>query len=473
MKLTEKIIWSCVLTIALIFSLGGSYLIVQNHFHLLNERISQNIDQHLVLAYSLESKLIQDSSRNITNDGEDDTLMNDNVIYYLQQLSSTGNQPSKFYTLYDQQNHLLSNTMNADMLAVCEHDEKEYTIQHQGASYIMYITSNISSNYQNSYTLCNAYDVTTIYTQRNIQYRDFLIIDFIMLTFAFFIIRYLSKRLTKPIQVLNEITQHITQGHYEERTNLIGHDEIVQLSKSFDEMAQATQTTIEQLKASNEAKEAFMSSFSHEIKTPMTAIIGFADMLRSYDCDQETIQKATGFIYHEGKRLEGLSQHMMELLSLNDKTIECKEVSTTKLQDQLKQYYEALHITNLYFNIETMVIKGNETLLYTLLKNLIDNAYKACPQKTIEIQGYVISPYDYEFMVIDQGIGMNEQEVQKACEPFFMADASRARTQGGAGLGLSICKRICDLHHTTLSITSKPNQGTRVCFSLEVFIDEN
>lgn len=472
MKLTEKIIWSCVLTIALIFSLGGSYLIVQNHLYLLNERISQNIDQHLVLAYSLESKLIQDTSSITTNYGEDDAVMNDKAVYYLQQLSSTGNQPSKLYTLYDLHDQQLSSTMSSDMITVCEHSDDTYTIKYQDSSYIMYITSSISSDYQHTYRLCNAYDVTAIYSQRNIQFRDYLIIDLLMLTIAFFIIRYLSKRLTKPINVLNDITQHITQGYYEERTNIGGHDEIAQLSKSFDEMAEATQITIEQLKFSNEAKETFMSSFSHEIKTPMTAIIGFADMLRSYDCDKETIQKATSFIYHEGKRLEGLSQHMMELLSLNNKNIEYNAVSSASLKEQLKRYYEALHITNLNFNIEAATIKGNETLLYTLLKNIIDNACKACPQKEIEIQGYRIPPNDFKFQVLDQGIGMNEQEIQKACEPFYMADASRTRTQGGAGLGLSICKRICDLHHTKLWITSKPTQGTSIYFSLEVYMDE-
>ena len=79
----------------------------------------------------------------------------------------------------------------------------------------------------------------------------------------------------------------------------------------------------------------------------------------------------------------------------------------------------------------------------------------------------------YQFSIIDEGIGMGEKDIAMALEPFYMADKSRTRKQGGAGLGLSIVKRILDMHHAHLDITSIPNKGTTVSFMLEVMPYEN
>jgi len=105
--------------------------------------------------------------------------------------------------------------------------------------------------------------------------------------------------------------------------------------------------------------------------------------------------------------------------------------------------------------------------------NLIDNAIKASDAaQEILVKGELCGK-SYRISVTDHGIGMREEDIQQASQPFYMADKSRARQQGGAGLGLSIVKRICDLHGSPLLITSKLHEGTVVAMLMEVVDHEN
>ena len=114
-----------------------------------------------------------------------------------------------------------------------------------------------------------------------------------------------------------------------------------------------------------------------------------------------------------------------------------------------------------------------EELLFSALRNLIDNAIKASDAaQEILVKGELCGK-SYRISVTDHGIGMREEDIQQASQPFYMADKSRARQQGGAGLGLSIVKRICDLHGSPLLITSKLHEGTVVAMLLEVVDHEN
>lgn len=465
MKLAEKILWTCILTIAIVFSLGASFMITQNHHQLLKASIEQNRITHITQTFSLESKLLQDSLLENTSFGQDETAMSNRASYYLSQFQDQTKQSQISYILLSEDGSiLLSDIAQSDLqdlvLTDTQHDQR---ITLNGRK-VMLITSTIKAG-NITYLLTSCYDLTSIYGERNRQYQTFLIIDLCMLLASFLLIRFLSAYLTKPIHHLNEISRHIAHGNYHERTGIQGTDEIGELSKSFDEMAEVNESTIAALKQNLEQLEAFMGSFSHEIKTPMTAIIGFADMLRSYQCDASTIQTSAQFIFTEGKRLEDLSYRMLELLSLSSTQIERVPLSFLLVIAQLQSYYQ--HLDQLVFDCEDGIVLANETLLFTLLRNLIDNALKASEGKPISINGKVQQEH-YLVSVIDQGIGMNEQQVEQAMQPFYMADPSRKRTHGGAGLGLSICKKIAAAHNSELIITSQLQQGCQISFQLEV-----
>lgn len=468
MLLAEKFLWSCLLSIAIIFSLGASFMITQNHRQLLLVSTQQYKNTHSTQSYSLESKLLQDSVSVSTNYGSDENAMEHRATYYLDQFLSFDQQHQASYVLVNEQGTLLySNAISKQFMDTdLFQDSKQYHHLMIDGTPTFFITSEIEAG-NIKYYLTSCYNLSSIYQERDRQYQSFLLIDMGMLVISFLIIRFLSTHLTKPIHKLNDISRRIAQGNYAERTNFTSKDEIGELSKSFDEMASINEQTIATLKQNLEKQEVFMGSFSHEIKTPMTAIIGFADMLRSYQCDEATIQKSANFIYTEGKRLEDLSYNLMELLSLSSTQIQRIPVPIENTMMQLQSYYQASSLQSITFTYDSAILMIHENLLFTLLRNLIDNALKASGDKPIVVQG-ILHKNRYEISVIDHGIGMSEEQIHQALLPFYMADKSRSRTQGGAGLGLSICSRIAQLHQSQIIIDSSLGQGTIIRLPLEV-----
>lgn len=474
MKLSQKIIFSCITTIAIVFSLGSTIMLYQNHRHLLNETLKQKLSAHEIEMNALESKLVQDSIDPLTDNGKDKDKMDARFQYYLQQNNSMKNRQNQGYILYDEKGNIIYSDVSSSLYKKMKKDvfDHYYLIPLEHHTYSIF-TSKLSAGNMKWYVSA-AYDISDVYAERTRQFQSFLIIDACILLFSYLILHSLSRYLLGPIQKLNETSQHIAQGNYKERTNIQSDDEVGELSKSFDHMADAIETNMTQLKQQAEAKEAFMGSFSHEIKTPMTAILGFADMLRTYDCDVETRRKAADYIYTEGKRLNSLSHTMMDLLSLNETTPALCAVSIDDIITALKKYYDGVDCPcQIAFICASSIVLSNKELLFTMLRNLIDNAIKAsCDQQLVLVKGVVYEKM-YQFSIIDEGIGMGEKDIAMALEPFYMADKSRTRKQGGAGLGLSIVKRILDMHHAHLDITSIPHQGTTVSFMLEVIPYEN
>lgn len=468
MKFSSKIVFSCTLTIAIVFSLGSTIMIFKNHEHLLHLLITQNTNTHLLESYTLESKLIQDSLNSITNHGSDSAKMDELASYYVQQFSSIENQKNHSYHLSTIHTTLLSNIATPLLKQIDTTNTNQYLITNLNGNYYMLLSSKISAG-NNTYYLTSSYDITSCYQERNRQYRSFLFIDGGILLFSFIILRYLSQFLTKPILRLKEVSKRITLGNYHERTNITSQDEIGELSKNFDEMANAIEDRIAELKLNAKQKEEFMGSFSHEVKTPMTAILGFAEMLCTMDVDKATLKKAATYIYTEGKRLESLSYTLLDLLSIGKEDIQLTSVSTTHIKKQLEQYYQGLSLTcKLVFTMADAKVLSNSDLLFTLLRNLIDNAIKASKNDQEIIITGTLKNTHYLFSIEDHGIGMCKKDIQHAMQPFYMADKSRSRAKGGAGLGLSIVQKILDLHQTTLQIESTINQGTTVQFTLEV-----
>ena len=463
MKFSDKLTLSSTAVIAILFSTGATFMMVQNHDHLLQSYISRNMQTHDLESFSLESKLTQDATSNLTSFGSDEKAIRSRSMYYLQQVASHMNQPQTQYATGEKklfEEHSLN-------------DPQTYRIVSYNDSRIMLVSSQITVG-KFTYLLESGYDITSCFQERNRQFQTFFLTLLCVLLFSFLLLKRLSVYLSKPILKLHEASRRIASGNYEERTSIQSDDEIGELSRSFDEMAKATQQTIQQLEVDLAQREDFMSNFAHEIKTPMTAILGFADTLRTYDCDVDTRKKCADYIYTEGKRLEKLSYTLMDLLSLSGKDIQLQPVSIASVVKQLRQYYDAVSITDrLCFHCASCTVYALEELLFSALRNLIDNAIKASDaDQEILVKGELCGK-SYRISVTDHGIGMREDDIQQASQPFYMADKSRARQQGGAGLGLSIVKRICDLHGSPLLITSKLHEGTVVAMLLEVIDHEN
>ena len=214
-----------------------------------------------------------------------------------------------------------------------------------------------------------------------------------------------------------------------------------------------------------ERREEFIASFAHELKTPLTAIIGYADMLRSREMTPKNRFTAAGYIFAEGKRLESLSLKLMEIIVSGRQGVERRRFDAPYFIREVA----AVTVPSLAADGMTLDMRwepGEVTiepdLFKTLMINLIDNARKASRRgQTVELFGKN-EPGGYAFYVRDHGRGMKKEDIGRITEPFYMIDKSRSRAQNGAGLGLALCQRIAELHDTALEFTSEPGKGTTV-----------
>lgn len=274
---------------------------------------------------------------------------------------------------------------------------------------------------------------------------------------------------------LKDASKEVAEGNFNMRVKeshgITSSTEITELSQSFNTMADYVEDYIEQLKLATQNRDNFIADFTHELKTPLTSVIGYADMLRSYEMEPEQRRECADLIYKEGSRLEALSLNLLNLIVLKNDEIKTVNIRTDIIADDIKK--SVLFILKKYgvklkLNVEKATVKAEPSLLKTLLYNLIDNACKASESgKPVTLTGYVDNDR-YRFCVTDSGCGIAEDDLVKITEPFYMVDKSRSRSMGGAGLGLSICNEIAKLHGSTLEIVSEVGKGTDISFTVNL-----
>ena len=313
-------------------------------------------------------------------------------------------------------------------------------------------------------------DISSLFSDREIHYQVYRWVVLLVVGVSAAVIFAFAYWLTTPIRSLGRVATQLAQGDYTPRAKVSGDDEIGELAVSFNRMADAIARNVQELEAAARRQEDFTGSFVHELKTPLTSIIGYADMLRSRDLPEEKRFKAASYIFSEGKRLENLSLALMSLLVVGHTRAEVKNVNMSLLCRQAGGSAlpaMAAQDLRLVVQAEEAVLPGDPALLQTLLQNLLDNARKASEPDTVVVLEGRRTPAGYRITVTDQGRGIPEEELDKITEAFYMVDKSRSRAQGGAGLGLALCKEIAALHQGELRFESQVGLGTKVTVELE------
>jgi signal transduction histidine kinase/ActR/RegA family two-component response regulator len=230
---------------------------------------------------------------------------------------------------------------------------------------------------------------------------------------------------------------------------------------------------------SNEAKSQFLANMSHKIRTPMTAILGFADVLSRNVKIPENVE-AVQIIKRNGEHLLGLINDILDLSK-----IEAGKLQVVKLECSPWQIVsEVASLMRVQANAKGLKldvkctgsipasIQSDPIRLRQILVNLVGNAIKFTQTGTVQI--VIRVDYDQrndpvlQFEVIDTGIGMSEEQLPRIFQPFTQADDSMQRRFGGTGLGLAICKRLTDLLGGTISVSSNLGKGTTFAMSLPI-----
>lgn len=315
-------------------------------------------------------------------------------------------------------------------------------------------------------------DISDVFESRSDQLWIFYRIMVVIMLFTAIFSYMTAYHLTRPLSKLSGVARKISEGDLTVRAGLESGDEVGELADDIDEMAENLEKNIEELNDAVRRQEDFVGNFAHELKTPLTSIIGYADMLRSRKLDQETVFSAANYIFTEGKRLEGMSFKLLELLVTKQHAIVLKRIDAEYFFGEVRGALQPLmEKERVEFTVDTDegFLMADMDLLKSVLFNLADNARKATKGKQpaqVKIQGKIHGE-QYQIKVTDNGRGIPKEELDKITEAFYMVDKSRAREQGGAGLGLALCKQIMEVHGGTMEIKSQEGEGTTFVLTLK------
>lgn len=443
MRYAHKLICLLLLVLSASFGVGGCYLLYSDFGVQLERTNGANAAAHAQTCTLLQTEILDLQRRG--SDTGDDT-----VVALLQ---AQGRQVALW-----RGNVLLWNALPVPGDPALA-DGTMCTRRENGCVYALY-----GSDLQGDLHLVSAFDLTELYRDRAASLRRFLGLEAVVLVAGAAVLALLAGQLTRPLRVLSSASARIAAGDYAGRTSLRTGDELEQVSRSFDKMADAVQEKIADLEADVQKREDFMGAFTHELKTPMTSIIGYADVLRSLQTDPDEQREAANAIYHEGQRLEALSQKLLALLALGNEALDLTTLDLATLWPRLRA---ACPNANLHTPEGSWPVRGDADLLLDLLCNLVQNAVKAGPPDAPVTVRCQQGPDTVALEVADRGCGIPAEELPRVTEPFYMVDKSRARKQGGSGLGLALCKRIAAAHGSDLQIESTPGQGTTVRIILQ------
>lgn len=464
MKFAYKLTLVILSLLSVALSLGGTWTIYQNFSHVQDEMIQQSSRQQLRQRYTLETKFSQ------AEDNSSHTLYSLAMLYAEEEQGLMAEAPPSFslfgengMVLYSNMPHNIS--YSDQQQAIGAGETKVRFIATDEHHYLLLATP--LRGMDRSIWLVDAYDVTSQFSERDRQIRQHMVLQFAALVLTGAAAGLISTMLTRSLKKLSAASRALSNGETGIRVEISSGDELEQLGKTFNGMADAIETQMRLLQQETDRQKRFVAAFTHELKTPMTAILGYSNLLLSGEQPAQKRQKAADYIYHESKRLESLCQELLILLGLEKGGICLQPVSVTAVYGDVRRSLPESFIHLDMRCEEKIAVQADRTLLVTLIRNLVLNAAVAEPKDKMVTIRCIRQPDGIRLTVEDHGKGIPPQELSRITEPFYRVDKSRARENGGSGLGLSICSMIAQLHQSRLEFDSCLGEGTRVSILLK------
>ncbi|MBO5473747.1 MAG: HAMP domain-containing histidine kinase [Lachnospiraceae bacterium] len=458
MKFSDKILFSTIIIMAIALGASGYFFVNYVFDASLEREVGQALDESSILQFAFETAALNVPSKY--------DVLQDAVVEEIGAKLEAGGQGGRLLRISgeDMETLYISDGFAeaTDFLSQIDRQTRIYQIIRENDRYYVQTGSMIDALDRVLY-LETLSDVTGVFEERTQGFHIYRRMTVLVLLCGSVLMWGIAVWLTKPVRLLKKATQKMAEGDYGYRAECISHDEMGQLTEDFNRMAGALEENVAQLEDAVRAREDFIGAFSHELKTPLTSIIGYADLLRSRKLDDETHFLSANYIYTEGKRLEAMSFRLLDIVVMKRSSLERTWTKAGEFFDYLRQMYGTAEEYRLDIQYEPGQVYGEANLLKSVLLNLVDNACKASePGSLIEIRGKKKTG-GYWFAVKDYGVGICEEECKRITEAFYMVDKSRSRSRNGAGLGLALCAQVLSLHHSGLEIESVPGEGS--CFS--------
>ncbi|AWB43728.1 sensor histidine kinase [Paenibacillus sp. CAA11] len=286
-----------------------------------------------------------------------------------------------------------------------------------------------------------------------------------------------SRRVTRPLEEIAGAIREMKQGRFHERLHIQASHEFLQIQTDFNDMAETLQRAEAENLKLQESKQRMLVDISHDLKTPITTIQGYAQALQlGIVTDEEQRRKYLQLIYSKSTLVTGLIDDIFNLSKLDSPDIPLHAVPgdlAELLREAAAEYYEQFEAKEFTLQLDIppieVIVSYDEKLLQRAVTNLLSNALRYNPPGTevtlrLEDLGSAV-----HLSVIDNGIGISDELKAVIFDPFVRGDASR-KGDGGTGLGLSIARQIVRLHGGELSLNNQPGQTS---FELVLYHEGN
>jgi two-component system sensor histidine kinase ArlS len=276
-----------------------------------------------------------------------------------------------------------------------------------------------------------------------------------------------SKKMLLPIKDMTKTTKAISINALETRLNVsISKDELKDLAETINKMLDGIQTSYEQ-------QNQFVSDASHELRTPIAVIQGYANMLYRWGKDdKEVLEEAITAIKSEAEDMQQLVEKLL-FLARSDKNTQKIEKESFYINELVDEIIKETKLIDTSHEIKTDVneessIYADKKLLKQALRVFIDNSIKYTPKGgSIKLNSYIKKKH-LMLEIIDTGIGIPKEDLPYIFNRFYRCDKSRTKESGGTGLGLSIAKWIIGKHNGSIVVESRPEIGTKISIGLPI-----
>ncbi len=446
MKLWQKTALISICVLVIIVSLCSAFLLVNFKNQMIDLKLYEmkTKQDNLILSVTQMANYYRE-------DSQSELIQYSTIKYCFNQFSDT-------FSVLMQGDELLSSSLAInpkDYLDVSSN--KSYQGNINGTS-VLIIAETMSVSGE-TYTVYTVEDLTNIDESVRDMIITMLAVIVVGILVGTIMILCFMKRQLKPIMTLAKTAKTIASGEYGSRVNVTTKDELYDLARDFNIMAQAVEGHVSYLTEISQRQKLFISGVSHEFKTPLTVMSLHTKLLQEGNLTADEKENSLSRIENQCNWLNKMVQSLLTLLSLEEaasKENVCMKTLFEEVHSQLSDVLKERNAT-LNINCETEYMCLNYNLSKIAIANLVDNASKSFHTENRII---TLSSKENFIEIKDTGKGIEKDLIGRIFEPFFMVDKSRSKKQGGSGLGLTLIKKICEVQDIKIEVNSEPDKGT-------------
>lgn len=305
---------------------------------------------------------------------------------------------------------------------------------------------------------------------------------FIAFVIAFFFVWLMSKRMAdsilKPLQEISAVIRKADFGKEKIEFQNYSYSELQEITDALQTMNNQIAKSLENLEREKQIRQEFFTNASHELKTPLTSIRGYSELLRQHAItDPDQIDHCLDCVLKESDHMTKLINDILTISKLEAKDYVVQK-SHIKLKDLLENVLNSLSVQAKAMNLdidascENVTVYANLDHIQGILYNLISNAikYNKPNGKIIIIIKERLD--NILIKVMDTGIGISKEDQEKVFQRFYRVDKQRSKIVAGTGIGLAIVKHIVQFYNGSISLKSKVNEGTSIEISLPIMVNE-